>query len=317
MKALIITNKVGNSINPSLTNLFGTIKALAGNSNYPAHCDVLTIGYNLIDINQQIAKFSTVKQVLTIDNMALDNLLVENIAKQLAEISKNYTHVLVAADSFGKNLLPRIAGILELGQISEIIAVSSPNIFKKFIYAGNVLVEIESLEDIKLLTVRANNFDSIEDLTTTPAPIIILEYTNPVTNKVRFISRDVIDKSVDLGSARVVVSGGFSLASKEGFDSNIRTLAGKLHAAVGASRAAVEAGFASNDCQVGQTGTVVAPEVYIAIGISGAVQHIAGMKDSKTTIAINIDDTAQIFEHAEYGIVGDLFEIVPQLIEKL
>lgn len=317
MKALIITNKSGNGVNPSLTNLFGTIKALAGNSNYPAKCDVVIAGHDLANVSQQIAGFDVVKQVLQIDSPALEHLFAENIAPQLANIVKNYTHVLVAADSFGKNLLPRIAGILELGQISEIMAVVSPNIFKKFTYAGNVLVEIESLEDIKLLTVRANNFDEVDTLAANSAPVSNIEYTGTISNKIKFISRDVVDKSVDLGSAKVVVTGGFSLTSKENFDENIRALADKLHAAVGASRAAVEAGFAPNDCQVGQTGTVVAPDVYLAIGVSGAVQHIAGMKDSKTVIAINTDDTAPIFEHAEYGIVGDLFELVPQLISKL
>ena len=184
-------------------------------------------------------------------------------------------------------------------------------------YAGNVLIEIESLEDIKLLTVRANNFDSEDGLASNPAPVKNIEFNAKITDKIKFIRRNVVDKSVDLGSAKIVVTGGFSLTSKEAFDANIRALANKLNAAVGASRAAVEAGFAPNDCQVGQTGTAVAPDVYLAIGVSGAVQHIAGMKDSKTVIAINTDDTAPIFEHAEYGIVGDLFELIPQLIAKL
>lgn len=317
MKALIITNKINNKHNPSLLNLFTVVKKIAGNSNYEAVADVLILGHGIDSITTEIANYKTVNKVLKIDNPNLEHVFAENIATQLAEIVKNYTHVLVNADSFGKNLLPRIAGILELGQISEIIDVVSPNIFKKFTYAGNVLAEIESYEDIKLLTVRGNNFDQEETTQDTPAEIINIEYTNPINDKIKFISRNVTDKSVDLGSAKTVVTGGISLGSQENFDNIIRTLASKLNAAVGASRAAVEAGFAPNDCQVGQTGTTVAPDVYLAIGISGAVQHIAGMKDSKTVIAINTDESAPIFEYSDYGLVGDLFDIVPQLTQKI
>lgn len=314
MRALIITNTHNEEYNSSINNLFGTIKALGGDK---VQCDVLVVGYNLSKASADIAKYSRVKKVIQLDNPALENILAENIAPQIAELVKSYTHVLVSADSFGKNILPRVAGILELGQISEIVAVISPNIFKKFIYAGNVLIEVESLEDIKLLSVRANNFNLDNEQASASAPIESLEYNGKISDKIKFLKRDVVDKSVDLGSAKVVVSGGISLGSKDDFDNHIRGLATKLNAAVGASRAAVEAGFAPNDCQVGQTGTVVAPELYLAVGISGAVQHIAGMKDSKTVIAINTDATAPIFEHADYGIIGDLFELVPQLNSKL
>ncbi len=317
MKALVITNKINNKFNPSLLNLFTVIKKIAGNSNYEAKTDVLVIGYELNNIVADIAKYQVVNKVLVIDNPALDHILAENIAHQIAKIVGNYTHVLINADSFGKNLLPRIAGILELGQISEIVSVVSPNIFKKFTYAGNILSEIESFEDIKLLTVRSNNFEQDEILANQSCEIVHLEYTNPVSSKIKFISRNVEDKLVNLDSAKIVVTGGISLESKENFDNIIRQLANKLNAAVGASRAAVEAGFAPNDCQVGQTGTTVAPDVYFAIGISGAVQHIAGMKDSKTVIAINTDSTAPIFEYADYGLIGDLFDIVPKLIQKI
>ena len=311
MKILVITNLHNKQINPSLYNLLGAAKSLG------EKCDVILLGHNLNETSNNIAKLSVVNKVLTIDNLALNHLLPENISKQLAEICKNYTHVLIAADSFGKNTLPRIAGVLDLGQISEVVSIISPNVFKKFIYAGNILVEIESLEDIKLLTIRCNSFAALNSSTDTNAEIVELPYTNNISEKIKFISNDIIDKSVDLGSAKIVVSGGISLGSKESFDSLIRPLAQKLKAAVGATRAAVEAGYANNDTQVGQTGINVAPELYLAIGLSGAVQHIAGMKDSKKVIAINTDLSAPIFEHADYGIVGDLFEIVPQLIEKL
>ena len=311
MKTLIISNVVNNHINPSLYNLLGAASILS------APVDIITFGHNLQNISNEIAKLSGINQVLSIDNTALSNLLVENIANQLAEICRNYTHILIASDSFGKNLLPRVAGILEIGQISEVVSIISPNVFKKFIYAGNVLVEIESLEDTKLLSIRTNNFEANKSVSDTIAPIIEIEYTNSISDKIKYISSNVVDKSVDLGSAKIVVSGGISLGSRESFDSLIRPLAQKLNAAVGATRAAVEAGYANNDTQVGQTGVNVAPELYLAVGLSGAVQHIAGMKDSKTVIAINTDGHAAIFEHADYGIIGDLFEIVPQLIEKL
>ncbi len=311
MKTLVISNVVNNHINPSLHNLLGAASILSAPS------DVIILGHNLKNICNEVAKLAEVNQVFSIDNPILDNLLSENIANQLADICKNYTHILIAADSFGKNLLPRVAGILEVGQISEVVSIISPNVFKKFIYAGNVLVEIESLEDTKLLSIRTNNFEANKSISDTLSPIIELEYTNPISDKIKYISNNVIDKSVDLGSAKIVVSGGISLGSRESFDMLIRPLAQKLNAAVGATRAAVEAGYANNDTQVGQTGINVAPELYLAVGLSGAVQHIAGMKDSKTVIAINTDGHAPIFEHADYGIIGDLFEMVPQLIEKL
>ena len=311
MKTLVISNVVNNHINPSLHNLLGAASILSAPS------DVIILGHNLKNTCNEVAKLAEVNQVFSIDNPILDNLLSENIANQLADICKNYTHILIAADSFGKNLLPRVAGILEVGQISEVVSIISPNVFKKFIYAGNVLVEIESLEDTKLLSIRTNNFEANKSISDTLSPIIELEYTNPISDKIKYISSNVADKSVDLGSAKIVVSGGISLGSRESFDMLIRPLAQKLNAAVGATRAAVEAGYANNDTQVGQTGINVAPELYLAVGLSGAVQHIAGMKDSKTVIAINTDGHAPIFEHADYGIIGDLFEMVPQLIEKL
>ncbi len=311
MKTLVISNVVNNNINPNLYNTLGAASFLS------APVDVIIFGHNLQNISNKIAKISDINQVLSIDNHSLSNLLVENIANQLAEICKNYTHILIASDSFGKNLLPRIAGILELGQISEVVSIISPNVFKKFIYAGNVLIEIESLEDTKLLSIRTNNFEANKSISDAIAPIIQIEYTNHISDKIRYISSNVVDKSVDLGNAKIVVSGGISLGSRESFDNLIRPLAQKLNAAVGATRAAVEAGYANNDTQVGQTGVNVAPELYLAVGLSGAVQHIAGMKDSKTVIAINTDGNAAIFEHADYGIIGDLFEIVPQLIKEL
>jgi electron transfer flavoprotein alpha subunit len=311
MKSLIITTIMNGKTNP---NLIPLVDAATKISDY---CDILIFGHNLGNSANEAISIDKVNTVFTIESAELKNPLAENIATQLAEIAKGYTHVLCAADSTGKNLMPRIAGILEIGQISEIVKIVSPNIFKKFIYAGNVLIEVESLEDIKLLTVRTSNFNNKCELTNQNAKIVAIPYSNPVHPHIKWHSENIVDKSVDLSSAKIVVSGGRSLGSKEEFDKHVRGLALKLNAAVGATRAAVEAGYAPNDCQVGQTGKVVAPQIYLAIGVSGAVQHIAGMKDSKIVIAINTDQTAPIFEHADYGIVADLFEIVPQITEKI
>ncbi|MFN8770599.1 MAG: electron transfer flavoprotein subunit alpha/FixB family protein [Neisseriaceae bacterium] len=310
MKILVITNKVNEKINLSLLNIFGAVKTLANK------CDVLVLGNKLSTIAEEIAKYKIVDKVITIDHPILQNILAENIANQLAEIIPHYTHVFIAANNFGKNLLPRVAGILEIGQISEVIKIISPNVYQKFIYAGNVLIEVESLEDIKLLTIRTSSFD-IYDEGGGLATIQNIEYTNQISKQVKFIAEDTEEKAVDLTNAQLVISGGRSLGSKEAFDLHIRELAKRLSAGVGATRAAVEAGFASNDCQVGQTGKVVAPNLYLAFGVSGAVQHIAGMKNSKTVVAVNTDHTAPIFEYSDYGLVDDLFKVIPELLTKI
>ena len=314
MKSLVITTPHHSKLNPNLTHLLACAEKI-NNS-----CDVIVIGSNVTTAAQKIATYTIVDNILAVQDSSLEHILAENIANQLAQIIDGYTHVLIAADSFGKNLLPRIAGILGIGQISEVVDIVSSNIFKRFMYAGNVLTEIESLEDIKLLTIRTTNFpvyEKIRNASDTPANIQEIKFNNEIHPQVKLVNEHIIDKSVDLAFAKVVVSGGRSLGSAEAFDANIRVLADKLGAAVGATRAAVDSGYAPNDCQVGQTGKMVAPQVYLAVGISGAVQHIAGMKDSQTVIAINTDHTAPIFEHANYGLVADLFDVIPQLISKL
>ncbi|MBY0378952.1 MAG: electron transfer flavoprotein subunit alpha/FixB family protein [Burkholderiales bacterium] len=311
MKNLVITNKISDAPNSNLFNLFGAVSKLTNK------CDVVVLGNDLTKLSECIAGYTIVDKVLTIDDVALENILADNIANQLAEVIKGYTHVMVAADNFGKNLLPRIAGILDLGQISEVTKIISPNVYQKYIYAGNVLIEVESLDDIKLLTISSGSFTENIDRTNTNPRIEILKFNTPIANNIKFVSRDIKNTSVDLSNAKLVVTGGRSLGSKANFDLNIRKLAAILNAGVGASRAAVESGFASNDCQVGQTGKIVAPDVYLAFGISGAVQHIAGMKNSRMVIAINTDQTAPIFAYADYGLVADLFAVIPELISKI
>lgn len=317
MRILIITNKPQNSvINPNLLHLFGACREIIlsdNNDNIAQICDVAIVGHEITDFCNHIAKYIMVKKVIAFNE---SSNLAENIAPQMANIIKDYSHVLIAADSFGKNLLPRIAGILEIPQTSEIVGVVSPHIFKKFIYAGNVLVELECLHETKLLTVRTNSFKTIATTHEISAEIINLTNTITPHPQIKLLETKIID-NVDLTNAKVIVTGGRSLSSKEAFDDLIRPLASKLNAGVGATRAAVDAGYAHNDCQIGQTGKIVAPNVYLAIGVSGAVQHIAGMKDSKTVIAINNDESAPIFEHSDYGLVTDLFDFIPELMNKI
>lgn len=307
MKVLIIALARNNQINPNLANVVTAAHQITSS------CDVLVLGD--ADLSNAVS-YSGVSSIYHVVNLTANDLLASNLTESLANMSKGYTHVLMAADSSGKDLLPRIAGFLDMGQISDVLAISSPNIFKKPMYAGNIIAEVESFDEIKFLTIRPICFDAISSAGS--AQLINKELVITESNKVQFVSEKLsVIETVGLTSAKRIVSGGRSLGSKESFDEVIGGFAVKIGAAVGASKAAVEAGYASNDCQVGQTGKIVAPELYIAVGVSGAVQHIAGMKDSKKVLAINIDPNAQIFEYADYGYVGDLFEVIPKLIHSL
>ena len=308
MKILVITSAKAQKLNDNLLNVLSAAKRING------HCDVLILGR---------ADYSSIQELKIVEKIMLFNNVTDAtnsatlLAGNLAEIVKNYTHVLIAADSYGKDLLPRIAGILDLSQISEVVEIISPNIFKKPMYAGNILAEVESFEEIKLLTIRTTSFTAYSEAGSA-ASVEANDFTPASNDKLSYLGEELVhNDTIDLAHAELIVTGGRSLGSKEDFDKLIHGLAIKLGGAVGASRAAVEAGYASNDCQVGQTGKVVAPKLYVAIGISGAVQHIAGMKDSKTVVAINLDPNAQIFEYADYGLIGDLFDVVPELISKL
>lgn len=280
----------------------------------------ITPAYDVLLVGSKMTELAVPQNVEQIYQVAGDGhyLSTSALAKTISSFCQDYSHILMAADSFGKDLLPRIGGILDVAQVSEVVEIISPQIFKRPIYAGNALVEVESLEAINLLTIRTQAFS-----TTSPemkkVAVQLLEKNFNVDNRVEFIEQmQAVNGGIPpLAQAKVIVSGGRSLGSAENFNHLIHQLAVKFGGAVGATRAAVEAGYATNDLQVGQTGQIVAPQLYLAIGISGAVQHIAGMKDSKTVVAINSDENAQIFEYADYGVVGDLFEIVPQLLGKL
>jgi electron transfer flavoprotein alpha subunit len=261
------------------------------------------------------AMVNGVSKVLLADAPVYAHGLPENLALLAADIGRGYSHVLAPATSFGKNLLPRVAALLDSQQISEIVGIDSPDTFQRPIYAGNAIATVRSSDPVKVITVRGTAFEAAS-AEGGVAPIEPVE-VGADTDLSKFIGEELSkSERPELTSARIIVSGGRGMGSGENF-ALLERLADRLGAAVGASRAAVDAGFVPNDYQVGQTGKIVAPELYIAVGISGAIQHLAGMKDSKVIVAINKDEEAPIFQVADYGLVGDLFKVLPELIETL
>jgi electron transfer flavoprotein alpha subunit len=293
-----------------------TRSAIAAALQISSDVDVLVLGQGVEAVAQSVAKIAGVKKVLVADSAEYANPLAENYAPVVADLAKNYSHVIAAASSYGKNLLPRVAALLDVDMVSEVIKILDASTYVRPLYAGSLNATVRNDESIKLLTVRATGFDA--------APVAdnsaVIEAVAAQGDKglSTFVSVN-IQKSErpELGTARVIVTGGRSLGSAEKFDAVMSPLANKLNAAIGATRAAVDAGYAPNEWQVGQTGTVVAPELYIAIGVSGAAQHIAGMKDSRVIVAINHDPDAQIFQWADYGLVADLFEATQELTAAL
>jgi len=276
---------------------------------------VLVAGSGCTAVAESAAKIAGVAKVLVADDAACAHLLAENVAPLIAGLAKSYGHVLAPASTNGKNYLPRVAALLDVEQISEIVAVESADTFKRPIYAGNAIATVQSSAPIKVISVRATAFDAAAGEGGS-ASIEALAGAGEA-GKSSFVGEELAKSDrPELTSARVVISGGRGLQSGENFGL-LYALADKLGAAVGASRAAVDAGFAPNDMQVGQTGKIVAPDLYIAVGISGAIQHLAGMKDSKVIVAINKDAEAPIFQVADYGLVADLFEVVPELEKQL
>jgi electron transfer flavoprotein alpha subunit len=276
---------------------------------------VLVAGHSCGAAAQQAAKIAGVAKVLVADAPQFADGLAENVAEQAIALAKNYSHVFAPATAYGKNILPRVAAKLDSAQVSDIIGVEAPDTFTRPIYAGNAIATVQSSDAIKVVSARPTNFDAVPAEGGSAAIENLAPVADVGTSK--FVSREIAKSDrPELQGAKVVVSGGRGMGSAENFKL-LEPLADKLNAAMGASRAAVDAGFAPNDWQVGQTGKVVAPALYIAVGISGAIQHLAGMKDSKVIVAINKDPEAPIFSVADYGIVGDLFEIVPQLVKEL
>lgn len=274
--------------------------------------DVVVIGHQCQAAATQACKLAGVKQVLVADNAVYAHQLAENVAALIADLGKQYDYILMAATTFGKNVLPRAAALLDVGMLSDVTKIISADTFERPIYAGNAIATVQSLDKIKMLTVRSTGFAAVPENAEATASLQTLSQVMPNALS-KFENQTLTEsKRPELTTARVIISGGRGLKSADNFHL-LEKIADQLGAAVGASRAAVDAGFAPNDYQVGQTGKVVAPDLYIAVGISGAIQHLAGMKDSKVIVAINNDAEAPIFQVADYGLVGDLFKILPEL----
>ncbi len=311
MATLIVAEHDNSTLKPATLNTVAAAAAIGG------EVALLVAGEGCQAVADQAAQVTGIAKVLLADNAAYGHQLAENVAPLIAELVKasGFGYVLAPATTTGKNLLPRVAALLDVGQLSDIVSVESADTFKRPIYAGNAIATVKSLDAIKVITVRGTAFDpvaaeggsaSIEAVTTVQDAALS-----------RFVGEEVAKSDrPELTSARVIISGGRGMGNGENF-ALLEKVADKLGAAVGASRAAVDAGFVPNDMQVGQTGKIVAPELYIAVGISGAIQHLAGMKDSKVIVAINKDEEAPIFQVADYGLVADLFEAVPDLEAKL
>jgi len=289
-----------------------TLNTVAAATKIGGDIHVLVAGANCQAAAQQAASLQGVAKVKVADAAHYQDQTAENLTALVMANASGYSHLLAPATTFGKNLLPRVAALLDVAQISEITGVDSPDTFVRPIYAGNALATVKSADPVKVITVRTTAFDAVD--TGNSAEIEAIAAAND-TAQTTLTARELTkSERPELGAAKIIVSGGRGLGSGENYHTLLEPLADKLGAALGASRAAVDAGFVPNDYQVGQTGKIVAPQLYLAIGISGAIQHLAGMKDSKVIVAINKDPDAPIFQIADYGLVGDLFETVPQLV---
>lgn len=277
---------------------------------------VLIAGENVSNIAEQAAKLAGVSKVLVADEAAYAHHLAEPMAALIMSVAGNYSHILQAATASGKNVLPRVAALLDVQPISDISDVVDADTFVRPIYAGNAMATVKSADKVKIITVRAASFDPVAT-EGGAAPVEAISAARPA-EKSAYVGEEISkSERPELTAARIIISGGRGMQAGDNFAKLIEPIADKLGAAVGASRAAVDAGFVPNDYQVGQTGKIVAPELYIAVGISGAIQHLAGMKDSKVIVAINKDEDAPIFQVADYGLVGDLFTILPELEKAL
>lgn len=310
MTVLVIAEHNNQSLSPASLNTMQAAKLLSEQFTV-----IVLGGQGSSAVAEETKQFDGVVKVLHVESDTFNHPMAESVASTLADVAKDFKYVLAPATTFGKNCLPRLAALLDVAQISDVIEIIDENTFKRPIYAGNAIATVKSHDPIKVMTVRPTAFAAIE-ATGQDASVEALT-SSPENKGSEFVEHKLnVSERPELTSAKIVVSGGRALKSEENFEL-IEQLAEKLNAAVGASRAAVDAGYVPNDYQVGQTGKVVAPDLYIAIGISGAIQHLAGMKDSKTIVAINKDPEAPIFQIADYGLVGDLFEIVPELTAKI
>ena len=309
MSVLIISEHNNKELKPF------TLNAITAASKINEDVHVLVLGYNSDSVAKSVSEVPNVKKVIHINDTIYENYLAENYTSAIINLSKDYSYVMCSANTFGKNLMPRVAALLDVSQVSDITKVISADTFLRPIYAGNAFATVKSSDRIKCITVRPTSFDPAP--TTGGSAEIQTGEVGDSTNLSKFIKKEEIKSDrPELGTARVVISGGRGMQSGENFKL-ITAVADKLNAAIGASRAAVDAGYITNDHQVGQTGKVVVPDLYIAVGISGAIQHLAGMKESKVIVAINKDGEAPIFSVADYGLEADLFEALPKFLEEL
>ncbi len=308
MSVLVVVEHDNKALKPS------TLHTVTAASKFGQEVHLFVVGYGCDSVVEACAQISGVTKVIALQAEHFETQLAEEVAPAIVNIAKDYEAILAPATTFGKNVLPRVGALLDVQPLSDVIAVEANNRFKRPIYAGNVIATVESRDAIKVLTIRATAFDA--------APLggsaeIESGASLDAAGLSEFVGEELaVSDRPELTAARVVISGGRGLQNGDNFEL-LYTLADKLGAAVGASRAAVDAGFVPNDMQVGQTGKIVAPELYIAVGISGAIQHLAGMKDSKIIVAINKDEEAPIFQVADYGLVADLFDVLPELTSKL
>ncbi len=310
IKALVVAEHDNASVRPA------TLNTVTAALQFGGSVDVLIAGAGSQGAATAAAAIAGVGKVLHADGELFAHGLAENVAAQVLSMASGYTHIVFPATASGKNIAPRVAAKLDVGQISDIIKVISPDTFDRPIYAGNAIATVQSIDAIKVITVRATGFDPAA----ASGGAASIESIGAVTDdgKSRFLGSEIAKNDrPELTSAKIIVSGGRAMGSSDKFNEVLTPLADKLGAALGASRAAVDAGYAPNDWQVGQTGKIVAPQLYIAAGISGAIQHLAGMKDSKVIVAINKDEEAPIFSVADYGLVQDLFVAVPELVKAL
>ncbi len=309
MSVLLIAEHNNKEIKPF------TLNAITAASQIDQDLHVLVIGHNASEVAKSLANVPLVKKVVHVDNPIYENYLAENFTPVIIKHSENYSHIVCSANTFGKNLMPRVAALLDTSQISDIIKVISNDTFLRPIYAGNAFATVKSNDKIKCVTIRPTSFDQAES--SGGSAEIITSDANEDFKLSKFIKKEEVKSDrPELGTARVVISGGRGMQSGENFKL-ITQVADKLNAAIGASRAAVDAGYITNDHQVGQTGKVVVPDLYIAVGISGAIQHLAGMKESKVIVAINKDGEAPIFSVADYGLEAELSEELPKFLEEL
>jgi len=305
MSILIIAEHDNANLKPA------TLNTLAAATQIGGDVDVLIVGSDCQAVAKQAVQAQGVNRVLLADNAVYEYQLAENVSKLVIELSSAYSHILAPATTTGKNMLPRVAALLDVAQLSDVIKVESADTFVRPIYAGNAIATVQSSDTVKVITIRSTGFDPVAAEGGNAELVTLSQVIE--SQKSRFVGEELaVSDRPELTAANIIVSGGRGMGSGDNFKI-LDGVADKLGAAVGASRAAVDAGFVPNDLQVGQTGKTVAPDLYVAVGISGAIQHLAGMKDSKVIVAINKDEEAPIFQVADYGLVADLFEAVPEL----